>query len=290
LYHYVSRLYSQGSCCGPAAAGAKPDEEELKLFEAFIKKRHGDPDATIRDVLRSHEWRDLFRHVSKSLITGVERGYGKSLIDLELDTPDYLMVSQLRENIYFFSAFKNYQFMLEINTMLVDDEGKLREFPAFKREVLKVNDQYNAKWLQTEYNAAVGSAQMAANWQTFQEDKDDYYLEYVTSGDDRVRDAHRVLDGIVLEVDDAFWDTYYPPSDWGCRCDVKQVLRSGAKKTDLSKKDLPDVKPGFKSNAGKTGEIFSQDHPYFQHVPAADKKLVNQEAKKETKRNHGGKK
>ncbi|MBR1836836.1 MAG: minor capsid protein [Kiritimatiellae bacterium] len=44
------------------------------------------------------------------------------------------------------------------------------------------------------------------------------YLKYVTVGDDRVRDSHARLNGTILRKDDPFWETHYPPWDWGCRC------------------------------------------------------------------------
>ena len=61
------------------------------------------------------------------------------------------------------------------------------------------------------YSAARYRAQMA--------DKEVFpFLKYVTVGDDRVRDSHKALDGLVLRKDDDFWKDHYPPWDWGCRC------------------------------------------------------------------------
>lgn len=62
-------------------------------------------------------------------------------------------------------------------------------------------------------------AYSAARWRSQMADKEVFpYLKYVTVGDDRVRDSHRRLDGIVLRKDDKFWEDHYPPWDWGCRC------------------------------------------------------------------------
>lgn len=58
----------------------------------------------------------------------------------------------------------------------------------------------------------------AANWRTAQEDDDTTHLQYLTMEDDRVRDSHAALDGIVLPKSDPFWEKHYPPWEWNCRC------------------------------------------------------------------------
>lgn len=44
------------------------------------------------------------------------------------------------------------------------------------------------------------------------------YAMYVTADDDKVRDSHDALAGLILPVDDPFWDTHTGPWEWGCRC------------------------------------------------------------------------
>lgn len=38
--------------------------------------------------------------------------------------------------------------------------------------------------------------------------------------DNKVRPSHRSLHGLIFPVDDPFWDSFYPPIDWLCRCFV----------------------------------------------------------------------
>lgn len=44
------------------------------------------------------------------------------------------------------------------------------------------------------------------------------YWKYLSMGDDRVRDSHAKLHGLILPWNHAFWSDHYPPWDWGCRC------------------------------------------------------------------------
>ena len=47
---------------------------------------------------------------------------------------------------------------------------------------------------------------------------------YQTVEDDRVRPEHAALNGLILPADSPFWDTHFPPWDWGCRCMVVSLL------------------------------------------------------------------
>ncbi len=58
----------------------------------------------------------------------------------------------------------------------------------------------------------------AANWRVAQADDDTTHLQYLTMEDDNVRDSHAALNGLVLPKNDPFWQTHFPPWDWGCRC------------------------------------------------------------------------
>ena len=81
--------------------------------------------------------------------------------------------------------------------------------------------------------------------------------KYVTAGDDRVRPSHAILDGVTLPKDDKFWQRFYPPNGWNCRCQAIPLFKPA--KIVLPPKRLPDgalVRPdtGFSWSAG---HIFS---------------------------------
>ena len=175
------------------------------------------------------------------------------------------LLTSLQE-MYGNSAARTYSQMKEITRLLVDANGKLRSYKDFKFEAGKVNEVYVGAWFKTEYTNAVIASQMAAKWQRIQADKETLpYLKYITVGDDRVREEHQEMEGIIRKVDDAFWIIWFPPNGWRCRCDVLQL--SNAKETDLSKVTLPDIPSMFQFNPGIEGMIFPPGHPYYEGMP-----------------------
>lgn len=72
--------------------------------------------------------------------------------------------------------------------------------------------------------------------------------KYVTVGDNRVRESHAELDGVVLPKDDPRWNIIMPPNGWNCRCQVIEVW----KETEIVPPPA-GVEPdeGFRFNPGK---------------------------------------
>lgn len=76
--------------------------------------------------------------------------------------------------------------------------------------------------LKTIYQANMQSAYMAGRHQSMLENVESRPLwEYVAILDSRTRPSHRALDGKVFRYDDPFWDAFYPPNGFNCRCRVR---------------------------------------------------------------------
>lgn len=191
-------------------------------------------------------------------------GYGSDFPEIDFKSPDFAMLRQLEQNVYSFSAAKNYQ-ELKQATLLLKDGDRVRTFNEFKTEMLKLHNTFNKANLQTEYGTAVNGSELAARWTQFQANKEALpFLIYQTVGDSRVRASHKALDGIKRPIDDDFWKTYYPPNDWNCRCSVNQT-GSGSATPD---KKVPgiDIPKMFRTNLAEAGLIFPKGHPYYEGI------------------------
>ncbi|MDH0562198.1 phage minor head protein [Acinetobacter courvalinii] len=68
------------------------------------------------------------------------------------------------------------------------------------------------------------------------------YLQYMAINDSRVRPSHLALDGIVRHIDDPFWQTYYPPNGYRCRCTTRALTEKQAQSKGITPNDeLPSI-------------------------------------------------
>ena len=145
------------------------------------------------------------------------------------------MTDKMRERLtrsnYIFSGIKTFHELNEAFPSLLDENGDRKPFERFLNDVRKIDETYNANYLHAEYNFVQASAEMAAKWEQYSEDGDRYLLQYRTAHDDKVRPEHAALDRITLPMSDPFWESYYPPLSWNCRCSVVQVRRGKYEET-----------------------------------------------------------
>ena len=161
-------------------------------------------------------------------------------------------VQRLKESNYVFSGIKVFHELNEAFPSMLDDNNELRPFEDFLNDVQKVNNTYNGSYLKTEYNFARQSSLSAARWKQFEKDGDRYNLQYRTAYDDRVRTSHRKLEGITLPPSSKFWNDYFPPNGWNCRCTVVQVRKDKYPESDEQKA----IDLGSQATAGRHQEMF----------------------------------
>lgn len=188
--------------------------------------------------------RNLFNVTNSALQYGIDTTLSK--------VADTEYVKKFKENAAVFSAFKNHQQTEELAALIRDENGKIKPFYKFKKEALKISQNYNVNWLQTEYNTAVQSARTAKNMIKFRETADLYpNLEYIRSSAAHPRVSHLRYAGTILPISHPWWTDHLPPSDWNCQCSVRQ--------TDKEPTAVPD-------NEG--------DNPVFTHDLMTDAEFV----------------
>ena len=234
-----------------------PEQMEAYLLAVYIG-------AITKDSLSLEYYTAIIKKLEEAMVIG----YQSSLDRFTYASPYYRVINKMRDNVYAFSAAKQYQ---QVRTMsrFIDDRGVKSTFKEFRALAGQVFEDYNKAYLRTEWVTAIGQSQMAKEWVEADQKKDIIpYLEYRTQRDARVRDEHAILDGITLPVEHPFWRLNMPKNGWNCRCFT--VSHEQAKVTDLSKRDLSELSDEtkfpkvFRMNPGIDGLIFNPKfHPYF---------------------------
>lgn len=179
------------------------------------------------------------------------------------------MRRRLTRSNYIFSGMKAFHELHEAFPSLLDENGNRKPFEQFLNDVQSIDSTYNDNYLRAEYNFVSASAEMAGRWEQFMRDGDRYNLQYRTQRDDKVRPEHAALDRVTLPPSDSFWEEFYPPNGWNCRCTVVQVRKSKYPTTNhdeamrLGDEALQrDSKGIFRFNAGKEGKSVPDYNPY----------------------------
>lgn len=205
---------------------------------------------------------DYYNAVAEYLKQGLYKGFGSDLASAT--GKDLELLTELRENVYMFSAAKTYNEVKEISSLLVDGNGEIRTSAEFNKLGRETYDLWNNDWGKTEYNTAIGQGTMAVKWNEIEKNKEILpLLRYSAIGD--ACDICAPLDGMIAPVNDPVWDSVMPLNHFNCLCTVLQ-LDEGEPTADRESivADVEDrMQPIFVNNAGKTGEVFTKDHPYF---------------------------
>ena len=244
-------------------------------------------DAAAREILDAGGYTPdyLVTPTGSALIGETFRVFDQAISKGLGESPDPAVAAALRENAFVFSGFKTHAEMEQVAALITDEKGNIRPFNEFLNDVKQLNQDYNHRYLRTEYNQAVQSAQMASKWADFERDKAHINLQYRTANDERVRASHRILHGVTLPVDDKFWQQYTPPNGWGCRCTVVAVPKDDAdypvqdSHGSIAKAETCFKTPKekmFKENLAEKKKLFPSKHPYLpKGCGGCDRKLLS---------------
>ena len=181
---------------------------------------------------------ELFEYLSNGLITAFREGWDakqpkmadKASIALQYSIEDDALKTAMEMNLYHFSAAKTLAEIQELNQIFRESAN----YKEFEQRASTVCEAFNKRWQKTEYDTAYNSALATSRYrQMLKLTKGAPYWEYVTARDERVRETHRELDGVILRFDDERWQKIYPPNGWRCRCVVSSLTRNQAKGVDI---------------------------------------------------------
>lgn len=171
----------------------------------------------------------------------------------------YERFAGFRRNVWEFGSGSIYEEYRQIgaNMQFFKAAGRSLSEPDVIAALKGVSARFQKDYFDIELQTVEGAAIMARKWEAITASGKN--LRYRTAGDSKVRADHRKLDGLVFPVDHPFWDKHYPPSDYGCRCDVEETNE------DTYTGQVPNVpvNPALSGNPGKSGVVFTDKHSYL---------------------------
>jgi phage gp29-like protein len=215
--------------------------------------------------------RNLFSEFWKAFNEATDTGFG---IPARTGV-DYPFYEMLRHNNAVFSAFRTHRMQNDIAAQLVDENGKMRSFEAF-RDAVKSNvaRTHLDAWLQTEYATAIRRAHLAAKWKAFEATADVLpNLEWMPTTSITPHPEHKAFWHTVRPINDKFWTKHCPGDRWNCKCDLEATDKKVTKiPKEVGKKDKPS--PGLENNPAFDAKLFSDTHPHIVNAYPKAKKAV----------------
>lgn len=229
---------------------------------------------------------ELFEYLSKDLLNAIHKAFKRPVnnADFAYTEQDDALTTAMEQNLFHFSAAKTLAEVQKLNQLY----RKAKTFEEFSRKAAKVCTKFNKVWQKTEYDTANLTAESAANYQRLIKKANRFpYWQYVTAGDEKVREEHKKLDGVTMYWDDPRWDKIYPPNGWKCRCRVKPLLRNEANESivQASQQTVDEffgsvewsnsVASHFDHNPGKRQHVFNANQMYVKKFPNKATKLMD---------------
>ena len=208
------------------------------------------------------EWdRQTFDHLWPDYEQALKNGWGHDWDSIDRTAKGWESLHELRRNTVQLAAGKTTRMIRKYREIAAGPGGR-----ASADAYIESSIRY---FHQAELAHVTACARAQVKWRQLKAEQGLFpLLEYRTTKDERVRDAHKLLDGIVRPLTDDFWKAHYPPNGYGCRCYVRQ---QDANYPETPKDNVPpveqtDTPPEFRFNPGQDGLVFAkggEHHPYF---------------------------
>ena len=159
----------------------------------------------------------------------------------------------MQANTIKFSAYKAEYFK---NALVKAYEKDPKNYEENAKQILQIGNRHQI----TEYQTTIARARTARQFGNFQNDKDLYpNLEWLRTRSIAPRELHLSYVGLILPIDDPFWQENQPGNLYNCKCSWRQTNKPAT----AGPEKIVKPNPGLEGNPYTQREIFSEKHPYF---------------------------
>ena len=215
---------------------------------------------------------NLFDETCKKFNFATDKGFSMSDYN-----PGEDFIREIKYNNAVFSAFRVHRMQNDIAAKLLDENGKLKTFSRFAKDVTPITDHHVKQWMRTEYDTAIIRAHQAADWKRFEAEKDVLpNLEWMPTTSITPGEDHRPFWGTIQPVDAPFWGSHRPGDRWNCKCRLQATDKNHTPLPPSPQGEGAGVRsqPGLENNPATSGMIYSFAHPFFTAGYLAYKKLA----------------
>jgi len=216
---------------------------------------------------------DYFKQTHLELLKSINDGWPVEEMNIEYDQPDHLTRSMFRMNVHRFGYEKTAWQVLELNRLAADAQS-WRDFRDAAGATITI---LNENYLRTEFETAQAIAQGTARQLEHMRDAETFpYWEYRATLDERTREDHRSLHGLIFRTGDAEAEKLNPPLGFNCRCirrrrrsvDAEEITTFDQAMQGIEPKERERIeKAGFLVNRADTKELFTDTQYYLSDLP-----------------------
>lgn len=140
--------------------------------------------------------------------------------------------------------------------------------------------------LELIYETNLATAYSEGQWERIQRNQQLFpFLEYQRSASSHPRDSHLGYVGLVLPVDDPFWQSHLPVKEWRCKCSVIQLTQRMLEREGLTPGKAPPevMRTVINKRTGEVMQVPTGVDPAFNYPPGGrrahlDKMLADKQA------------
>lgn len=227
------------------------------MLDEFVNAIYGGFD--VENSIEPTMWQELTKTMNDATAKGLSKG------EFSIDHNRGFLDAVKHAN-EIFAAFKTHAMGKSMASKLLDDNGNLKPFDKWMKDISSISSHHVGSWLKTEYNTAVLRAHNAADWRSFIENKDIMpNLRWMPTTSPDAEAVHRGYweKKLTLPVEHPFWNKHHPGDRWNCKCSLESTDDPASPDDILDDLPIEPAQRGLENNPGKDGKIFNDTHPYF---------------------------